>query len=115
MLIIDMPMPKNCRECYFSGDCSFCEGYDDHCGLNRNNEPEIGFDKNGNEHGYWDFSCEIAPKEKPNWCPLRELVRCEDCKKRRTPNCPLVYGRETSTTGNDDWYCANGERKEIAE
>lgn len=41
------------------------------------------------------------------------VVRCGECKKRRTPNCPLFYGRETSTTGNDDWYCADGERKDV--
>ena len=41
-----------------------------------------------------------------------ELVRCGECKKKHTANCPLMYGRITSRRGNDSWFCADGERKD---
>lgn len=36
------------------------------------------------------------------------VVRCKDCNKRYTRFCPDV----DSPTRVDDWYCADGERKE---
>lgn len=111
MLVVDMPMPKNCGECYFSGSCSYCEGYNDHCGLNQDNA-EIGYDKKGKEYNFWDFSAGIEPKEKPSWCPLRELVRCGECKHYHDEHMVCAF---KGTCASADWYCSNGERKEKEE
>lgn len=42
-----------------------------------------------------------------SWKPL---VRCKDCKKHDTYDCSITY-LTTQKTPND-WYCADGERKE---
>ena len=39
-----------------------------------------------------------------------ELVRCRDCTFRNKINCPLYYRH--SELPPDDWFCADGERKE---
>jgi hypothetical protein len=63
MLIIDMPMPKNCPECHFSTTCSFCEGYDDVCVL----APKDAVYK-------WNFSDGIKPSARPSWCPIKGVL-----------------------------------------
>jgi hypothetical protein len=40
----------------------------------------------------------------------QELVRCKDCKKHDTYDCSITY-LTTQKTPND-WYCADGERRE---
>lgn len=51
------------------------------------------------------------PEDRP-----QELVRCKDCKHRyeyRTGSCPYftVYG----STAPENWFCADGKRKEGVE
>jgi hypothetical protein len=42
--------------------------------------------------------------------PVRELIRCKDCKKRNTWECwQYFFGRMNLP---DDYYCADGEPKE---
>ena len=89
MLIVDKPMPTNCYDCAL--DCCWDEG----------TKP-----------------AEYAEKRKPS-CPIKgELVRCGECKYHiayRCQNdmmlwthmCKLGHG-----TLGDDWFCADGERKE---
>ena len=43
-------------------------------------------------------------RERPNAVPV---VRCKDCKHRRL--CEKLIGRKVT---DDNWYCADGERKE---
>lgn len=38
-----------------------------------------------------------------------QVVRCKDCAKRGTLNCDLDYCGYRQA---DDWYCADGERRE---
>ena len=38
-----------------------------------------------------------------------EVVRCKDCTYRGEINCPQYYRR---TELSDDYYCADGERRE---
>ena len=42
-----------------------------------------------------------------------EIVRCRNCIKRKSDKC-LLYWNEImdDETWNDDWFCADGERKE---
>lgn len=39
-----------------------------------------------------------------------EIVRCNDCKKHDTYDCTITYLTMQKTP--NDWYCADGERKE---
>ena len=39
-----------------------------------------------------------------------ELVRCKDCKKQWSYDCHITS--LTGQTSSDDWFCADGERKE---
>ena len=73
-------------------------------------------------------SCCIAPAEedglciqggKPDWCPIKELVRCKDCKNRYDSMlCPIALiadllhdTRVFQYKVGDDWFCADGERR----
>ena len=38
-----------------------------------------------------------------------EVIRCKDCTFRNEINCPLYYRRSEFP---DNWYCADGERRE---
>ena len=42
----------------------------------------------------------------------KELVRCKDCKRRGSYDCPVYVGGDEMCSEPDDWYCADGERKE---
>ena len=46
-------------------------------------------------------------------CNMQELVRCKDCKRRETYECPVHVGCGGDGYDEpDDWFCADGERKE---
>lgn len=95
MLIIDMPMPKCCWE------CPCCDG----------------------EYGI----CESAgrdledPNERPSWCPIKgEIVPCDECVHRDPEDKRCDCGGHEWVIGKilpvkDDFFCADGERKEGAE
>ena len=40
-----------------------------------------------------------------------EIVRCKDCKRRGTYDCPVYVGGDGMYSEPDDWFCADGERK----
>lgn len=40
------------------------------------------------------------------------VVRCKDCKHRDRYECNHIRLGETKCGVTDDWYCADGERKE---
>ena len=41
----------------------------------------------------------------------QELVRCKNCKRRGTYDCPVYVGGDGMYSEPDDWFCADGERK----
>ncbi len=43
--------------------------------------------------------------------PLPVVVRCKDCKKRYTVLC--IQEEAGNVNNSDDWFCADGERKDI--
>ena len=51
--------------------------------------------------------------------PIKELVRCKECKFYNTTGCQTGYGwcenPVVSTGVYDEWYCADGERKNDGE
>ena len=38
------------------------------------------------------------------------IVRCRECIRRGTYNCPIYVGGDADHGSPDDWYCADGER-----
>lgn len=43
----------------------------------------------------------------------QQIVRCKDCRKRKTADCPCECADSAfSWTPDDDWYCADGEAKD---
>lgn len=63
------------------------------------------------------YCCEVEPEDVPD---LVAVVRCKDCKHRPTQKkcfpdmvCPCQCSDSYySWVPPDDWYCADGERKE---
>lgn len=51
------------------------------------------------------------------WEPIKEIVRCKDCKFRDTNGCRSEHshvewdGLIDEFYPDDDWYCADGERR----
>ena len=41
-----------------------------------------------------------------------ELVRCRECIRRGTYDCPIYNGGDGDKGSPDDWFCADGKRKE---
>ena len=106
MLIVDMPMPKNCWLCnlaYFSDD------YNDERGaymiaICKADKDERTVDEN--------------ETDRPSWCPIKgELVRCGECmfhsEPRRTDmGVNVVWCNFYNTHKIKDGYCNCGERKD---
>ena len=42
----------------------------------------------------------------------QEIVRCKNCKRRGTYQCPVYVGGDGMCSEPDDWFCADGERRE---
>lgn len=62
-----------------------------------------------------DGNAEVVRNELEQKCYLREpidLVRCKDCKLRGTYGCPVYVGGDGMCSEPDDWFCADGERRE---
>ena len=87
IVIKDMKMPKSCFQCDFYS----------------------------NEYGCkLKFTEECNPSvEKPIDCPLAEIVTCKDCiKGQRERSNSKKYCMWTGRITEDDFYCADGERRE---
>ena len=44
-----------------------------------------------------------------------EFVRCRECIRRGTYDCPIYVGGDADHGSPDDWFCADGERKSADE
>ena len=95
MIQIDMQMPKNCI------DCPACNEYL-MCAIPCNG-------RGWGENDVKDFS-----QSRPEWCPMKEIVRCKDCKHwyPLTKTCNNVDGACCQSYVADDWFCADGEMKD---
>ena len=105
MLILDMPMPRACDDCPMlddSGDYPLCRITQETRGYNFNTRGK-----------------------RMDRCPIKgELTRCGECKHRPKYNGPnrVVFPDEVcpcqcddcyyNWMPSDDWFCADGERKE---
>lgn len=94
MILIDMPMPTNCLECPACNEYLSC-----------------AIPVNGRKWGENDVR--EYGQSRPEWCPMKEqeaVVRCKDCAKHNKAKCPLS-DEYWETTKDDDWFCADGEKK----
>lgn len=93
MIRIDMEMPKTCYECPFA-----MHSY------------ETLYVTQGNN------SCVLTHKaitgtKRNKSCPLRELVRCMDCKHKRMVLKSGCLGCDIQCCLHPyDWYCPDGEK-----
>lgn len=97
MLIVDMPIPKNCIFCPMSHWNKLDEwtGCDAVCGKRF----AATTDKE-----YRDM------EGRPDWCPIKgELVRCGECKHFEREE---YYCSRLGVNCDDTWFCADGERKD---
>ena len=111
MIAFGMPMPEACDVCPMNYDFIVCKA------LNDEEWKNYGDDWN-------EKICER--KDRPEYCPLKEIVRCKDCKHRPTKpdgyengfdlefpdgKCPCQCDDGWySWYPPDDWFCADGER-----
>ena len=98
MIQIDMPMPTNCLDCPACNEYLMC-----------------AIPVNGRKWGENDVH-EFG-QGRPEWCPMKEqeaVVRCKDCKHRHslTGTCVNIDGVCFQNYVADDWFCADGERKQ---
>ena len=49
--------------------------------------------------------------EKRGKCEADEIVRCKDCWKHKLGDCPFVYWACEDIIPGDNWFCADGERR----
>jgi hypothetical protein len=102
--IKDMEMPKYCN------DCEFCHDSFGYCNLASEYIPGHSFFKDENE--------------KPDFCPLVEIVTCKDCKHREKVHPDWKHDKKAKVyfctlqsdeycyEVKDDYFCKDGERKE---
>ena len=86
MITIDMKMPTDCNSCLIR---------------------KIMGCKIANESGWLN-------NRRDERCLLKEVVRCKDCKHRDPEDhkCDCGHDIQWQLPRQDDWFCADGERKE---
>ena len=100
-ILIDMDMPQNCGEC-INLVCSTITG-------------EVACVVAGKVVANDD---EDTPKNRPDWCPLREVVRCRECKsyikvENESEAWELCnHGMVSIHSVGGDEFCSRGERRE---
>ena len=104
MIQIDKPIPEACDVCPFNYDFCWCNAFED-----RDEWEKYSDDWN-------DHVCDRETR--PEYCPLKEIIRCKDCKHHfvagenvRYALCDLNHNKYQS----DDWFCADGEKKEMSD
>ena len=102
MIQIDMPMPTNCL------DCPACNEY-----------LTCAIPVNGRKWGENDVR-EFG-QGRPEWCPMKEqeaVVRCKDCKysnnrpRNRIYREGMVLCERTDHGRDENWFCADGKRRD---
>ena len=91
MIQIDMPMPKNCIDCPACNEYLMC-----------------AIPCNG--RGWGENDVKEFSQNRPEWCPMKELVRCKDCK-HYTGGLDGYCEKWFRKTGGNMFYCADGEKE----
>lgn len=95
MILIDLQMPEACDVCPFNYDFCWCNAFGNH------DEWEKYSD---------DWNDHVCDREtRPEYCPLKEIVRCKDCKYHGNIWPDYCVNLEQNT--NDNFYCAYGVKK----
>ena len=101
MILIDLPMPEACNVCPFNYDFCWCNAF------GNRDEWEKYSD---------DWNVHVCDRNnRPEYCPLKESVRCKDCKWKKWVDvddevvCCGLY----DFTRDMNWFCADGERKDL--
>ena len=93
MIVIDLPMPEACDVCPFNYDFCWCKAFGNH------DEWEKYSD---------DWNAHVCDrKTRPEYCPLKEIIRCKDCKHI----LPKGFCHKHARKVTDDFFCADGERR----
>ena len=104
MIQVDLPMPEACDVCPFNYDFCWCQAFG-----NRDDWEKYENDWNENV-------CDR--KTRPEYCPLKEIVICKDCKHQyfmtKSGNVICGHVNHESEKHSCDWYCADGEVKDDA-
>ena len=102
MIQIDLPMPEACDVCPFNYDFCWCKAFG-------NNDEWEKYSDDWNDH--------VCDREtRPEYCPLKEIVRCKDCKwflPDDTCGNKRLSDQEDIATLWPDWFCADGEQKQV--
>lgn len=93
MIQIDKPMPEGCDVCPLMYDYIQCNALPEGC------ENDDDFD---NEEFDWT--------KRPDWCPLKEIVRCKDCKHSTVSENGLIKCGHAFRAA--DFFCADGEKRD---
>ena len=96
-ILIDMDMPENCGKCEILVDCDGCEGWQCMCGITHR---DIGYARDKD-----------AMTSKPDWCPLKEVVKCKDCKHWGQDGYKEGCKYAVCIVTENDW-CSFAERRE---
>ena len=93
MIQIDIDMPINCATCPFTRAIN-TYSFDSMCVLTKKKANEI--------------------RHREEWCPLREVVRCKDCKywHNNTEFCDLWSVPNVAQHTYANGYCFRAERRE---
>lgn len=90
-ILIDMPTPTTCNNCKLF---------------------------NSTPNGLYPYSCRVTWKKvepflksRPNWCPLREMVKCKDCKHWGQDGYKEGCKYMMCIVAENDW-CSFEERRE---
>ena len=97
MILIDLPMPEACDVCPFNYDFCWCNAFGNHDEWEK-------YSDDWNDH-----VCDR--KTRPEYCPLKEIVRCKDCKHRDPEDhkCDCGHDIQWQLPRADNWFCADGE------
>lgn len=91
---------KSIHQKYFPED----EQYDEECMSERGEKRKVEFIES-----YWTGG-ELGSDYQ--WSDNHgELVRCRECIRRGTYDCPIYVGGDADHGSPDDWFCADGERR----
>ena len=99
MIQIDMQMPESCDVCPFNYDFCWCTAFGDYDDWKK-------YSDDWNEN-----VCERTTR--PEYCPLKEIVRCKDCKWFHQ-----AFENEGRCIKHDndfhkpDWFCADGRKRD---
>ena len=87
MITIKMRMPENCNRCpMLPGPYDMCVLHD---GIPAH---------------------QTSKTERPEWCPLVEVVRCKDCKHYDSMTESCLNGLDGIFM--PDWFCPEGKRRD---